>query len=488
MSPTAANTYRAVAAALQFASAEGDVVRYTAEEYDTTGLYVAEYQRDGDASHWHKRKQRYLNLLAAKTAPTRTPAQIVPQVVASEGTVRLSADGRPELVRLDDDVTINGAQTPIHSKNFVSLESDPPESASPADWQALADKTDLLAPDEPYGEAASIAALDEARINGTSFTKVVSRLEQIAMDRTRRPSGGALNGQPLEPEEQSLRERSVQEDLRLFEALAALFRQKPETVTLAEKKIRAKSPAWGVLVDALASASTKESLRLLIDLAQSKNGDPEVRSRAASALARSSNPRDEAIEALKAMLVNDPFSAKALFGLGTYSRRLRDNGQKETAKELGEFLAQRLKLANGSVAWVTVLRAIANSGYEGALPAVVPYLTHDDESVRVAAVRALQSMQDAHVDELLASILTDNASANVRFAALESSSVREPSEPVARALAGMAGGEPDSHVRYRAVELMILWMDRRPDLRTALEQIATSDEEGQVRERAKAAL
>jgi hypothetical protein len=488
LSPVAANTFRAVAAALQFAAPSGDASRYTSEEYDSTGQYVAEYERDADGS-WHKRKQRYLGLLTAKNAAPNTPAKVVPDVVASEGTVRLSADGRPEHVDMRDEVDIKGAQTPIHSTTVLSLASDPPETAPQAkDWQALVDQTDVLEADEPYGAPASVAALDEARINGTTFAKVLAQLEQFAKDRTRMAVGGAVNGQPLDADERTRREKVVQEDLNLFEALTAIFRQRPETVMLAVQKIRAKSPASPVLLDALGSASTPATQRALIELAQAKTVDAETRSRAATALAGSSNPDAQSIAALKAMLVDEPFKGKALFGLGTYSRRLRDAGQADLARDIGEFLVDRLRQAKSAAAQVMVLRAIANSGYEGALPLVVPYLSNDDEQVKVAAVRALQSMHDPKVDEILASVLNEDALSSVRLAALESSAVRQPNEPFAHALAGVAANEPDAHVRYRAVELMIQWMSARPQLRTTLEQIATSDEEGQVRERAKAAL
>jgi hypothetical protein len=59
LSAIAANTYREIAAALQFARTVPSTDRYTAEEYDTTGQYVAEYQLDHASGVWNKRKLRY---------------------------------------------------------------------------------------------------------------------------------------------------------------------------------------------------------------------------------------------------------------------------------------------------------------------------------------------------------------------------------------------------------------------------------------------
>jgi hypothetical protein len=490
LSPMAANTYRAIASAIQFARASDGASRYTAEEYDTTGQYEAEYERSGEPNSWHKRKQRYFGLLAAKHLSTNVPAQIIPEVAASSGQVRLSADGRPDVVEIADEVLVNGAQAPVRSKTVVSLRSTEIDSATEpqSGWDVIFNSKVRIASDEAYGGAAPVAALDDARINGTTFAKVIARLEDIARHRGAPRTTGPTNGQQPQPDDQAVREKAVQEDLQLFEALSAIFRRQPETIAEAVRKIRAKSPLSGELLDALGSASTAASQSALVDIAQSKAFDPTVRSRATHALARSSNPEAKTIDALKAMLVDDPFNSKSLFGLGTFSRRLRDGGHAAEAEDLGKFLVARLKLATGELSTIIALRAIANSGYDGALPFVLPRLHHDDEEVRVAAVRSLQSMRDSRIDETLASILESDSSGSVRKATIESAAVREPSDVFARALATVATSDADPHVRYRAVELMVQWMTRRPDFRAALEQIATSDEEGQVREVAKAAL
>ena len=119
---------------------------------------------------------------------------------------------------------------------------------------------------------------------------------------------------------------------------------------------------------------------------------------------------------------------------------------------------------------------------------VIPYLDDKRDRVRVAAVRALQSMVDPHVDALIASRLQVDESNEVRISAVAAAQVREPSEQLTAALASAGTGAPDARVRYRAVELMTRWLPQRPDLRATLERVASSDAESTVRERAKAAL
>jgi hypothetical protein len=205
-------------------------------------------------------------------------------------------------------------------------------------------------------------------------------------------------------------------------------------------------------------------------------------------LARTPKPTKEASDALKAALNQNPHSAGALYGLGTHSRLYRDAGKTKEASELGEFLAARFKRENGPMTTTILLRAIANSGYIGALPQVLPFLDDKDEEIRGSAVRALQSMRGQRVDAMIAARLKDDASTEVRISAIEAAKVREPTEPVVAALisAGTQGESP--HVRYRAVELMANWLNKRPDLRATLDIVAKNDTEERIRERAKAAL
>jgi hypothetical protein len=484
LSATAGNAYRAVAAGLQFAHAIGDAERYSAEEYDTTGRYVAEYAYDPSQNVWHKRKQRYLGLLEPRGATTNLAGRVMPEIISSKGDVRLSLDGRPEVVVAEDELRINGAQAPVRSKTVVSLESRPPMARQPtANLGALIDKLIPLPANEPYGAVAA-GALDSARINGMTFGAVVARLEQLAKDRAGATTQDVVNGNALAPADPAKAERSTQEDQQLFEALSALYRQQPQTIAQATAKIRAKSPAADVLIDGLGVAGTPAAQSALVELMGAKTIDADLRNRAGTTLARTANPDEGSIDALKALLVSDPYKAKALFGLGTYSRRLRDAGKSAQAESLGEFLVARLKMADSELALITVLRAITNSGYAGALPALAPYMKDERELVRVAAVRALQSMRDPKVDEILASNLTSDPLSSVRLSAIDAAKVRDASDALVRALTDAALNDSDAHVRYQAVELMTQWTAQRPELHAALEQIARADQEPRIRQRA----
>ena len=500
-SPMATTVYRQVAAGLQFAHATAGAERYTATEYDTTGQYEAKYELLPDGSGWSKKKLRYLGLLGADHAPKGSPIPVSPSTT-SDGRVVLAGDGRPAVVSLHDQVTLNGAQMPVHSSVALELEqgADLPPPRDPPEWAPLLAATERVAASDPIATPTPTAALDSARVGELDFDGILARLEQIAKEResgrakqdqalaTQDAETGQAQTAPLTPEEQTKHDAEVREDSRLFVALAALLRQKPETARRATQAIHRKSLATPVLMDALAAASTTEAQRALIALIHGHDLERKLRGHAINALARTPKPNALAIAALKELLRDEPFNRKAVYGLGTFSLALRDAGKAKEAAELGEFLLTELKSAQNPLDIVTVLRGIANSGYAGALGAVLPLLDDRRDRVRMAAVRALQSMQDPKADGLIAERIRHDTSDDVRISAVAAAEVREPNGDLASAVVKAGTDAADARVRYRAVELMIRWLPARPELRAALAQVASSDHESTVRDRAKAAL
>jgi hypothetical protein len=489
LSTMAANVYREIGSELQFARTTSATDRYTSDEFDTTGHYVAAYSLDHEQNVWHKRKERYVAILAAKDAPVNAPARVAPHVDDSQADVRLFPDGRIQSVDSKNVVTLSGAQQPIHSVTSMSLKAGPAEPARrpTPDWDALMSGMPRTAADEPYGGEATVESLDQARIKGMTFEKAVAALERIASEQ-----GGAVlssvNGAPLDADEKAKRERTTDDESRAFIALSAIFREQPQTIAAAIKKVRDKSPASPLLIAALSAASTPAAQAALVDLSNSKMTDAAMRAQILTALSRTPRPDQRSIDAMKALLKADPFSEDGLLSLGTFSRRLRDAGNTSQAEELGALLVERLKAARLQTDRLTVLRAITNSGYAPALPHVIPYLSDREAVVRAVAVRALQAIRDSKVDELIAErLLTDSAS-DVRISALSAAKVRQPTDILAGAVQNAAANAEDPHVRYRAVELLATWIDTRPDVRPTLEQIAQNDVELRIRDRAQSAL
>jgi len=487
MSQMAASTYRHVASALQFARASDGSNSYSAEEYDTTGKYLAEYSLGSTKNVWQKRKARYLGILGAEGLPADVQQRVVPELVSSRGEIQLSDDDRPLRVRMMDELTLTGAQIPLASSAAIELDALEPTAAGHVELGALLAQGTRYRADEPIRDAHAAEALDVAKAGGLDFDTIADRLERTARDKAKAKPSEPTD--PLAPTAQVAKsEREVHDEARLFHALSAVFRNQPGATAKAVSRVRAGSPAADALVDGLGDAATPNAHLALAKILSIATVSSDVEDRVILSLARTPKPTKEASDALKAVLKKNPSSPGALYGLGTHARLYRDDGKTKDAAELGEFLAARFKPDDGPMTRVVLLRAIANSGYVGALPRVLPFLKDNDEEIRATAVRALQSMRDPRVDGVIAARMKDDESAEVRISAIDAAKVREPSEPIVSALidAGTHGASP--HVRYRAVELMADWLNKRPELRVTLDVIANNDPEDKIRERAKAAL
>ena len=233
LSTLAMNIFRTLGASLQFARPLRAATRYTMAEYDSTGRYIAEYEAVGDQNHWRKRKQRYSELFAAKTAVT-PPVQVVPKVTSSEGEIQLDAELRPVVISLREEVQIAGAQVPVQARTTVLLES---RSVNKIDQPIgeVAGDFETVAADAPYGAAAPVETLDDARIHGLTIDTVLSQLEQSAS--VRGASAGAPASLPNERDQ-----HDVEANARLFGALSALLRKDPANIERAVAKVRARSP------------------------------------------------------------------------------------------------------------------------------------------------------------------------------------------------------------------------------------------------------
>jgi len=479
LSAMAANVYRQLAASLQMARPATPADAYVANEYDTTGEYVARYDVDRGGV-WHKHKEKYVSVLM-RSEKSGLELPVVPAVMASGGRVQLLADGRPQSVESQDELAINGGQAPVHARTAVALDAVAfgEQAVDVSVLTPILSSMDRIPATEPYAAPAGVDVLDEARIHGLTFDGVVARFESMHAspnDSQQDPSRGIKS--KAEEDERS----------RLFIALAAIFRRHPETVDRAVQKIRQQSPASIELIDALGSSSSPRAQDALWGLTRSLPPTNRLHDRAIFALSRGSRPGDKEIDALKTVLAREPFNAQALYGLGTAARHLRDNGDTTRMRDIGQFLLVQLSLAEVAPQRVTVLGAIMNSGYVEALPQVSQYIADGPETVRAAAIQALQSMQDPRIDGILASHIEEDTSSKVRVSAIDAARVRQPTDSVAHAVTTAATSDTDPLVRYHAVDLMARWLRRRPELRAALEGIAHDDREERIRSRAQAAL
>lgn len=488
MSPGAAAMYRQLVAALQVAHLEQNQTERVAEEYDGTGKYLARYIVSEDRQTILKTKEKYLGLVGLGPTIGGRELRVVPEVVTSRGSLKVSRDGLLSEVVIEDQVTLRGAQAPVDSRVEFRAELDSVvDDARSADRAVWAAEYVLLPVSSPQIGTASPAALDRARTGGNSFEELFAGYQRAKSMRASAAEGRKAKKAAERPTPGAEGRSRFAEEARLFSGLVGAIRQESGAVESAVRRINSKSPYSGDLLDALGSASSTEAEAALIVLINSKDQDAALKERTLQALARMPNPGDKAVAVMKDVLGRDPLNPRALYALGSYSRHFRDQGKRDAARELGEYLVARLDETPGPSGKVTVLRAIGNSGYVGALPAVKAYLAHKDEVVRAVALGSLRSMLDPSVDGILATQLASDSSADVQIAAIDAVRVRAPSDTLVAAVVA-ASGTTERRVRYRAVELMAEWLPRRADLRGRLEKVSREDPEPKIRERAKAVL
>lgn len=495
-SPFATSIARTLAAAFQLATpaANQKGSTWSAKEVDATGQYDVEYAPvNGDATLLSKHKVRYASLSLGKLGLGQFGAKVVPEVLESKGTIKLGkgSDG-PQLTAIDYreklKVQLTGASLVDSETSLRSTYEGLSPVASPSDFATILANTRRLAPDEVPTTRTPSTNYDAQRIGDYTFETALRDLELQAKDPRRNQLLETVRDEPFAPADLKEREAKLQQQGRAFSALAALLRTDKKNVPLAVARVRSRSPALRGLLDALASAGTPEAQSALVSLLDDGKLDMSLRRAAASGLARTEHATPETVRALQAHVAPaDPLHVFALYGLGTIARRLRDAGDTERAGAVVRGLVADLARVSTPADQVDVLRALANSGGAEALEAVRPYLTAGAVKVRIAAVDALRLMQLPEVDGIIIDRL-GQAEPEMRNAALDAVSVRTPSAALVAALQQAAQSDTKPALRLKAVRIMAQWLPQRPELRSSLERLASSDESEQIRKAARTGL
>ena len=328
---------------------------------------------------------------------------------------------------------------------------------------------------------------DRARLDGRTFEQLAAALEADARDTAARKPAGKDDHAPADAD-RAAREGQLREHVATFSALVALLRVEPETVKKAVAKARGGSTAAGAVMDALAAAGTDEAQAALAALVTDAKLDADARIAAANSLIRVQRPGPRTIDTLTQLLPDPLLREHAVFGLGTAARRLREGGDVARSREISERLVGLLRAAKQTDEQIRCLRGIANSAYSAALPAVRPFASASDASLRVAAIEATRLMDDPSVDAFISGPMDKDADAGVRRAAVQVAARRPPSAPLAAALTEVALHDGDSSTRQHAVELLGRWLAQNAKLRDVLEKVAAKDDRPEIREAAKQAL
>lgn len=482
-SPLTISLWQTIAAALQLTPGKPDATRWQARETDATGAYTVEYALLGP-SELAKKKVEY-EKTPVKEARFGLSFDLVPKVLASSTKIHLDGS-RIQSVELDEQLELQvGAASPSRSENHVTLRQLRHSAAPAVDEAALWAATSPIAELQRRQVPQSFSnERDAERARHTTFAKTLSLLERQERDPSRKRLIGSDNGVAIDETERLRREQQVKDRAEAFTDMVALLRTAPANVALAFAAVARGSSAASRVQDALASAGTPDCQAGLVRIAQDDKLPNNARLSAATSLIRVVQPTEPTLDALLSAINDDLLATHALYGLGTMARHFRDGGDAAHAERLSKALVQYLEASTTDSQRVRALRAIANSGFAGALPNVKALLDAPARDVRGAALEALRHMDHPEIDGILAAHLASDTDAEVRLSALNAFKTRPPSEVLARALIA-AAADPQPRVRNTAAKLMRAWKDSRPELAEPLAALAAKDSVNWVAESAE---
>ena len=449
---------RSIVSAQQFVlPADGSSRMWQPTESDNVGRYRATYLAGTNGS-WRKQKLNYVEVASSSLGL----AGFQTDIVKSEWVFNL--DDQRRVTNLDaheeTKVPASGPMPELRSKMAVTLRL--------VGRERLLDVAPLVAATLGFERRSVTAAgkdslkleTDRARTEATSFDKLMSELESNGTTQTTARA-------------------------RQYSSLAAFMRLDRAAVAEAAGRIRRNDPQKNTLIDALGDAGTPEAQATLTEVM--KDGPSADAGRALASLSFVEQPTPETVTAVADLVDHPVHGLQARYGLGAFVYNLRERAP-ERAKEVLEDLLARLGGSDNSAEISSYLRALGNAGDAAALPRIVEFVDHESETVRVSVARALRRISGLDADRYMALLMTKDASAMVRAAALEVARQRSASALLTHATETLVMGEPDKSVRGGAVRLAGQWLKASPSLRRALEWAVEHDREPSVRQLAREAL
>lgn len=453
-----------IAAALQLPE-ESAATTFQEEEWDATGLAKVEYKRDATNEHrWDWKKLSYEKVVVSKSSVAQgiETEDVRPQIDKSTGSLEVDASGLLKLKRHEELRVPAAAQKDIRVQTNLSVErSKAAPELSKVPWDETFDGKRRRTVGTPVAPTQR-SNYDEVLAGGRKFPDVVQDLKKL----------------------QAKESAPVNERSTLFQALIGIFRLEPETVVQAQKLIVAQDPVSDVLLDALAMASSKESIHALGELAFDKDLSKARQARAAVSLIRAPRPNEECLQLAERMIVSPTLNEHGLLGLGTFIRLWRKGGENALAARgistLRRSLTEARKSARASERIMPLL-AIANSGDVSFYELVLPDQDNADKAVREASIQAVRLMEDPRIEPRLVELAGRKSKHDVR-AALHALGRRTIAfKTTVDMVEKIALSDENADVRRAAVLSLIGWLDRWPSVKTTISTVAEKDSDQKVR-------
>lgn len=462
VSPDDQNLLQMIATELQLTQPPSHRSSWTAQERDGAGEYVALYTIPQSGSIV-KRKLKYTHTDGA--AGSATDAL---HISIDESNEVFSLDPKSAIRAVDGTSRIhmtfspgaNGqlmAVTEIHISNLRSTQApDLIGSLARAEARVVTSPIVTHRPDPEMMRAAA----DDRLIEGYSTDAILSAA--FSKDST---------------------------DSALSDRLGALFRRRPEAAQDAIGLLY-KDGAQKRITNALGVAGTLDSVSALATLARNQSAPDNLRVDALIAFVQMQHPSAEAMRVPADLLddLNPSVRSAARLMTGTLARAGRAQHSGE-ANAMDASLIALYRDAHETKDACELLGALGNSAGPTAIPVVEEALHDSRTAVRAAAARALRLAPGSDIDELLASVITDDRDPKVRSDAIFATQFRRPMpSTLAEALVKAATNDGTDYVRSNAVALLRENPVALPDIPETLSRVAESDKNPGIRRQATDAL
>ena len=356
---------------------------------------------------------------------------------------------------------------------------------------------------DPSGRVASLAAIDRVRIgvplgDSTQLGSVIEiRLSNPRLGRAPQlvgslaPAHVGIETAPIltyktdSPQARAERERVLleghdtesllqqafakQDDPKLADRLAALFRRRPEAPAAAIDVLK-QNGAQPKITHALASAGTPGSVDALALLARDRSLSDRLRVDSLTALMGISHPSAEAMRIPLTLLDDkDPqvaSAARIVGGALASAGRAKLPAQADT---IDAALIERYRKARDAPELVAVLAGMGNSEGPSLLPIFESALRDARVPVRGAAARGLRLASGPEVDRLLSAVILSDADPRVRAAGILAAGFRRTLGPaIVEALVRAATSDPLEYVRRDSITLLRKHRDESPRIAETL--------------------
>jgi hypothetical protein len=445
---------------------------WVALEEDPTGEYEADYTREADPLHLRKERTRYLRV--ATEGGLRGVAELGTVALKDDTRITLTKDGELEEIASTTETELRFGQgmPVVHSTTTLAAHLTETHretgslAAMNAEWkrQRTVDMASAPGQDDPDGKEAAERKADERVVKKATLTDLERALANV-------PRGAT-------------RERGAQ-----VGRLTSDFRLHPEDAQKIVSYVQTASVADGQSITAaLGGAGTPESLKALVDIANTPATAMDVRVNAIGALAINAVPSTESVQALKQMTANpnpDISSASTLaLGAAAAAVRATDPGTYQDA--VGMLLAN-LAAAQTPQEMVLGLRALGNSRDPRVLQAAEQAMSGQPTEVRVAAVAAVRFVPGAETDDFVSTTMRNDPDEPVRIQAITTVEGYRAVGDFLLALGSVLRGDADALVRHAALHALNL-VKATPDALALIAAAARNDPSQDVRQYAQAIL